>query len=179
MIHASVNDLDDTLTALADPTRRRVVELLRDGPRRASELADGSGMSRPAMSRHLRVLRSSGLVEVAMVEDDARGRIYQLRPERFVALQAWLDQVHAFWSEQLGSFKEHAETRTAWTHAVVTAVTSRHRCRLSISVAVDPVHRVRGVHRGDRRLVPAGPAQLRRSRTRRRRSGSNRVWAGA
>jgi DNA-binding transcriptional ArsR family regulator len=109
MIHGSVNDLDVTLTALADPTRRRVVELLREGPRRASELADGSGMTRPAMSRHLRVLRSSGLVDVAMVEEDARGRIYQLRPERFVALQAWLDQVQAFWSEQLGAFKEHAE----------------------------------------------------------------------
>ncbi len=109
MINAIVNDLDSTFTALADPTRRHVVELLRDGPRRASELAEGSGMSRPAMSRHLRVLRASGLVEVTMVEDDARGRIYELRPDRFVALQAWLDQVHAFWSEQLGSFKEHAE----------------------------------------------------------------------
>ena len=57
MINGIVNDLDSTLTALADPTRRRVVELLRDGPLRASELAEGSGMSRPAMSRHLRVLR--------------------------------------------------------------------------------------------------------------------------
>ncbi|MEX1009226.1 MAG: metalloregulator ArsR/SmtB family transcription factor [Acidimicrobiia bacterium] len=109
MINATVNDLDVILTALADPTRRRVVELLRDGPRRAGELAEGSGMTRPAMSRHLRVLRSSGLVEVAMMEDDARGRVYQLRPARFVALQAWLDQVHASWSEQLGAFKEHAE----------------------------------------------------------------------
>jgi DNA-binding transcriptional ArsR family regulator len=109
MINGSVNDLDVTLTALADPTRRRVVELLRERPRRASELAEGSGMTRPAMSRHLRVLRASGLVDVAMMEEDARGRVYQLRPERFVALQAWLDQVHAFWSEQLGAFKEHAE----------------------------------------------------------------------
>jgi DNA-binding transcriptional ArsR family regulator len=109
MINGNVNDLDGTFTALADPTRRRVVELLRDGPRRAGELAEGSGMTRPAMSRHLRVLRASGLVDVAMLEDDARGRVYQLRPERFVALQAWLDQVQAFWSEQLGAFKEHAE----------------------------------------------------------------------
>jgi DNA-binding transcriptional ArsR family regulator len=109
MIHATVNDLDETLTALADPTRRRVVELLRDGPCRAGELADRSGMSRPAMSRHLKVLRSTGLVEVTMGEDDARGRVYGLRRERFVALQAWLDQVHAFWAEQLGAFKDHAE----------------------------------------------------------------------
>lgn len=61
------------------------------------------------MSRHLRVLRTSGLVEAELVDDDARLRVYRLRPERFVALQAWLDQVQAFWAEQLGSFKTHAE----------------------------------------------------------------------
>jgi DNA-binding transcriptional ArsR family regulator len=109
IIHHCVNDLDETLAALADPTRRSVVDLLRDGPRRASELAEASHMTRPAMSRHLRVLRASGIVDVETLEEDARGRVYQLRAERFVALQAWLDQVQAFWSEQLGSFKEHAE----------------------------------------------------------------------
>ena len=61
------------------------------------------------MSRHLRVLRASGLVEAELVDADARLRVYRLRPERFVALQAWLDQVQAFWAEQLGSFKAHAE----------------------------------------------------------------------
>jgi len=109
MMNATVNDLDETLAALADPTRRRVVELLRERPHRAGELADGSGMSRPAMSRHLRVLRASGLVEVEMLTEDARGRVYRLRADRFVALQAWLDQVQAFWSEQLSAFKQHAE----------------------------------------------------------------------
>jgi DNA-binding transcriptional ArsR family regulator len=109
IIHDCVNDIDKTFAALADPTRRHVVDLLRDGPRRASDLADASRMTRPAMSRHLRVLRASGIVEVETLEDDARGRVYRLRAERFVALQAWLDQVQAFWSEQLGAFKEHAE----------------------------------------------------------------------
>jgi DNA-binding transcriptional ArsR family regulator len=104
-----VNDLDQTLAALADPTRRRVVELLQHGPRRASDLAAASQMTRPAMSRHLRVLRTSGLVDVDLLEDDARGRVYRLRPDHLTGLQAWLDQVQAFWSEQLGSFKEHAE----------------------------------------------------------------------
>jgi DNA-binding transcriptional ArsR family regulator len=104
-----VNDLDDTFAALADPTRRHVVDLLRERPRRASELAAASRMTRPAMSRHLRVLRASGIVDVETLADDARGRVYTLRAERFVGLQAWLDQVQAFWSEQLGSFKEHAE----------------------------------------------------------------------
>jgi DNA-binding transcriptional ArsR family regulator len=85
------------------------VDLLRAGPRRASDLAAETSMTRPAMSRHLRVLRANGLVEVETLEDDARGRVYRLRADRFVALQAWLDQVQAFWTEQLGAFREHAE----------------------------------------------------------------------
>jgi DNA-binding transcriptional ArsR family regulator len=104
-----VNDLDVTLAALADPTRRRVVDLLRDRPRRAGELAASAAMSAPAMSRHLRVLRASGLVEAESGDEDARLRLYRLRPEQFVALQGWLDQVQAFWGEQLGAFKAHAE----------------------------------------------------------------------
>jgi DNA-binding transcriptional ArsR family regulator len=104
-----VNDLDDTLAALADPTRRRVVYLLRKGPRRAGELAEATGMSGPALSRHLRVLRVNGLVETAVDDSDARVRLYRLRQQPFVALQAWLDQVDSFWGEQLGAFKAHAE----------------------------------------------------------------------
>jgi DNA-binding transcriptional ArsR family regulator len=103
------SNLDVTLAALAEPTRRRLVDLLRDGPRRAGELAAELRMTPPATSRHLRVLRSSGLVEVAWSDDDARLRLYRLRPEPFVALQAWLDQLDAFWGEQLDSFKKRAE----------------------------------------------------------------------
>jgi DNA-binding transcriptional ArsR family regulator len=66
-------------------------------------------MPATALSRHLHVLRSSGLVAVEMLEEDARGRLYALNPDRLAAVQAWLDQVQAFWSEQLGSFKKHAE----------------------------------------------------------------------
>ena len=106
-----MKDLDATLSALADPTRRQVVDLLRTGPRRAGELAASAETSAPAMSRHLRVLRATGLVEAAGVDDDARWRVYRLRREPFVALQAWLDQVEAFWGEQLGAFKAHAERR--------------------------------------------------------------------
>ena len=105
--------MDDVIAALADPARRQVVELLRAGPRRAGELAAAVHMSGPAMSRHLRVLRSSGLVEADVVDSDARVRMYRLRAEPFVALRAWLDQVDAFWSEQLGAFKQHAEGRRA------------------------------------------------------------------
>jgi DNA-binding transcriptional ArsR family regulator len=104
-----VNDIDVTFAALADPTRRRVVELLRERPLRAGEVAERIGVSRPAMSRHLRALRSGGLVDVELSEDDGRARRYQLRPERFVALQAWLSELEGHWVNQLQSFREQAE----------------------------------------------------------------------
>ncbi|WP_101789420.1 ArsR/SmtB family transcription factor [Nonomuraea indica] len=104
-----MDDVDATLAALADPTRRKVIDLLREGPRPAGELAQAVQMSAPALSRHLRVLRGVGLVEVATGGDDARLRLYTLRQEPFEALRAWLDQVQAFWAEQLGSFKDHVE----------------------------------------------------------------------
>ena len=111
---SAARELDETFAALADPTRRRVVELLRKRPRRAGELAAAFGMSPPAMSRHLRVLRRTSLVEEDSLEEDARVRVYRLRPERFAALRGWLEEVEAFWGEQLGAFKAHAErTRKA------------------------------------------------------------------
>jgi DNA-binding transcriptional ArsR family regulator len=106
-------DIDATLAALADPTRRRVVDALRDRPRRAGELAALVGVSAPALSRHLRVLRGSGVVTADFVADDARGREYALRIEPFVALEAWLDQVHAFWGDQLDGFADHVNRAVA------------------------------------------------------------------
>jgi DNA-binding transcriptional ArsR family regulator len=103
-----INDLDPALAALADPTRRRVVELLGGGPRRAGDLAARCGASRQAMSRHLNVLRSGGLVDVSLDDGDGRGRVYSLRPAGLEALRAWLDQVEAMWSEQLASFASRA-----------------------------------------------------------------------
>jgi len=102
-------NLDDTLAALADPTRRRVIDRLRRRPHRAGELASAFQMSAPAMSRHLRVLRRNGLVEEERVDDDARVRVYRLRPKPFQDLQHWLSQLESIWTEQLGSFKAHAE----------------------------------------------------------------------
>jgi DNA-binding transcriptional ArsR family regulator len=101
--------IDRTLAALADPTRRGVIDLLRERPRRAGELAAAARMSAPAMSRHLRVLRASKLIEERHPENDARQRIYQLRPEPFDALQAWLGHVQQFWAGQLDGFKAFAE----------------------------------------------------------------------
>jgi DNA-binding transcriptional ArsR family regulator len=104
-------DLDRTFAALADPTRRAVVDLLRKKPRRAGELAESFGMSAPAMSRHLRVLRRTGLIEDDAVEHDARVRLYRLKPEPFAVLRDWLDQVELFWAGQLDAFKAHVEKR--------------------------------------------------------------------
>jgi DNA-binding transcriptional ArsR family regulator len=101
--------IDATIAALADPTRRFVVDTLRSGARPAGEIARLAGMSRPAMSRHLRVLRMSGLVEEESPEQDSRIRLYSLRREPFSALEAWLEQVQSFWNDQLASFKSHAE----------------------------------------------------------------------
>ena len=104
-----VKDIDATLSALADPTRRRIVELLRVRPQLAGELAAAFDVSAPAVSRHLKVLRRSGLVTDHGVDGDARLRVYELQQEPFTALQAWLDQVQAFWTDQLGAFREHVE----------------------------------------------------------------------
>lgn len=108
----AVNKLDRTLLALADPTRRGVIELLRKKPRKASDLADELAVTRPAMSRHLRVLRKTGLVSESELEHDARVRMYRLEREPFSELRSWLDEVEAFWGEQLHAFKLHAERRS-------------------------------------------------------------------
>jgi DNA-binding transcriptional ArsR family regulator len=104
-----MSDLDRTLSALADPTRRAVVELLQGQPRRAGEIAGSLQMSFPAMSRHLRVLRESGLVEEERSQTDSRVRVYRLRQEPFGELGSWLEQVQSFWHDELLSFKRHVE----------------------------------------------------------------------
>lgn len=96
--------LDTTLAALAEPSRRRVVSLLRDGPMRAGELAEALGASRPATSRHLRVLREAHVVAEVPDPTDRRGRIYSLRTAPLRDLETWLDEVQRFWDDQLTSF---------------------------------------------------------------------------
>jgi DNA-binding transcriptional ArsR family regulator len=97
------------LQALAEPTRLAVVELLSSGPQRAGELAQAARVSSPAMSKHLRVLLEAGIVADERGVNDARLRVFRLRPEPIVALRAWLDQLQAQWDEQLRSFKRHVE----------------------------------------------------------------------
>lgn len=101
--------LDRTLAALADPHRRRVIELLRERPRRAGELADAVGLNPPALSRHLRTLKASGLIDEEHPAFDARVRIYSLRPKPMANLKAWLEQTEQLWQLQLAAFKAHLE----------------------------------------------------------------------
>lgn len=101
--------LDRTLAALADPHRRRVVDLLRERPHRAGELAQAARISFPAMSRHLKTLRQSGLVDEDRDELDSRVRIYRLRPEAMAELKTWLAETDAMWARQLAAFKSHLQ----------------------------------------------------------------------
>lgn len=101
--------IDRTLAALADPHRRRVVDLLSERPRAAGDLARAVDLSAPSMSRHLKTLRESGLVEESHPTFDARVRIYALRPEPMVHLLRWLEESERLWSEQLLAFKAHLE----------------------------------------------------------------------
>lgn len=108
-------DIDGTLAALAEPNRRAIVERLGHGPSLPSELALVLGISRPALSRHLRHLKAAGVVEQGVLHADARARPIRLRPEPFDDLSRWLEQVGAFWGDQLASFKAHAERTTKET----------------------------------------------------------------
>jgi DNA-binding transcriptional ArsR family regulator len=91
------------LAVLADPTRRKVFERLRYGPRAVNAIASGLPVSRPAVSQHLKVLKGAGLVEE---RTEGVRRIYSLRREGLMELREWLD---SFWSDALEAFKLEAE----------------------------------------------------------------------
>jgi DNA-binding transcriptional ArsR family regulator len=103
--------VDKTFAALADPHRRRAVELLGERPRRAGELADALGLPPPTMSRHLRQLKESGLVEETHPEFDARVRVYALKDGAMSEVKRWVAETEAMWSMQLAAFKAHIEKK--------------------------------------------------------------------
>ncbi|MEO7060971.1 MAG: metalloregulator ArsR/SmtB family transcription factor [Lapillicoccus sp.] len=92
--------MDAVMQALADPSRRTVLEILRDHPATAGELAAALPIARPGVPRHLRVLREAGLVEV---RQDAQRRIYTLRPETLIEVDDWLAGYRALWQNRLGA----------------------------------------------------------------------------
>ena len=104
---AAASPVDATLAALADPVRRRTVELLAERPHRAGELAEALAISPSAMSKHLRLLREHDLVTEEHPPFDARVRIYALRSAPMADLRAWLDLAERGWAEQLTAFADH------------------------------------------------------------------------
>jgi DNA-binding transcriptional ArsR family regulator len=100
--------LESTFAALSDPTDWPWCNCCAKA-RAAGELAEALDMSAPALSRHLKVLRASGLIQDAALEEDARVRLFRLEPAAFADLRDWLTEVEAFWGGQLQAFKAHAE----------------------------------------------------------------------
>src|SRR5271167_1185985 len=109
-----------TFSALADPTRRAVLDLLRQGVQPAGQIARAFPVSRPAISKHLRLLRKAHLVQE---KREGRHRLYQLNPEPLKAVDSWLEQYRVFWQVNLTNLKAFVEAE----HARETAGSDRNR----------------------------------------------------
>ena len=96
------------LQVLAEPRRLRILELLRDGERPVGELVEGLGVSQPAVSKHLRVLKAAGLVEA---RTDAQRRLYRIRPEPLAELDDWLASYRKLWTTHLDRLEDHLDRR--------------------------------------------------------------------
>ena len=95
-----------SFAVLAEPTRRDILDLLRDGERPVGELVDRLQLSQPAVSKHLRVLREAGLVDVRA---DAQRRLYRLRPEPLAEVDEWLAPYRRLWNRSLDKLQRHLE----------------------------------------------------------------------
>jgi DNA-binding transcriptional ArsR family regulator len=96
------------LDVLAEPARRRILDLLLEQPRSVGELVDRVGLSQPGTSKHLRVLRDAGLVDV---RKDAQRRVYELRLEPLAELDAWLEPYRRLWAGRLDALERHLDER--------------------------------------------------------------------
>ena len=96
----------DAFEAIAEPNRRRILDLLRSGERPAGDVVDALAITQPAVSKHLRLLREAGLVRVRA---DGQRRLYSLSPGEFAAIEAWLEPYRAFWRSKLDALEEHLE----------------------------------------------------------------------
>ena len=98
----------DAFQALADPTRRRIVEVLRGGERPVSDLVGAVEIDQSGVSRHLRILFEAGFVKV---RPDGQRRLYSLRPEPFLALDLWVGRYRALWEARLDRFAQALERK--------------------------------------------------------------------
>ena len=96
----------NTFEVLAEPTRRQILDLIRDDERSVSELVESLSMSQPAVSKHLRVLRDAGLVDVRA---DAQRRLYRLRPAPLAEIDEWLAPYRRLWNRSLDKLERHLE----------------------------------------------------------------------
>jgi DNA-binding transcriptional ArsR family regulator len=115
---------DAAFSALADPTRRAVLDLLRAGTRPAGEIARAFPVSRPAISKHLRILRRAHLVEERR---EGRHRLYQLNPEPLKAVDSWLDQYRRFWTASLENLKSFVEAEYEKEILATKPPSAKHR----------------------------------------------------
>jgi len=97
-----------TFELVADPTRRTILDLLREGERSVGELVERIGLSQPGVSKHLRALREAGLVGV---RQDAQRRLYRLEPEQLSEIDAWIRPYREFWSGRLDALEEHLDRK--------------------------------------------------------------------
>jgi DNA-binding transcriptional ArsR family regulator len=102
--------MPNAFATLADPNRRRILDLLRERERPVGELVHALSVSQPAVSKHLRVLREAGVVEVRV---DAQRRLYRVRAEPLREIDAWLEPYRAMWSERLDALDRHLQSMTA------------------------------------------------------------------
>jgi DNA-binding transcriptional ArsR family regulator len=122
--HSSSHAVGAAFQALADPTRRALLELLRRGSRPAGEMASAFPVSRPAISRHLRVLRQAHLVRESR---SGRHRYYALNPEPLRAVDKWLEDYRALWSGKLAALKAFIEADEAASRSGSTQTKRRGR----------------------------------------------------
>ena len=101
--------MSTTFDVLAEPNRRRILDLLVPAERPVGELVDRLGLSQPAVSKHLRVLREAGLVDVRV---DAQRRLYRVRPEPLRAIDEWLQPYREMWASSLDDLERHLDTTT-------------------------------------------------------------------
>ena len=95
-----------SFAVLAEPSRRTILDVLRDGERPVGDLVEHLRLSQPAVSKHLRVLREAGLVEVRI---DAQRRLYRIRPEPLAEIDEWLEPYRALWTRSLDALERHLE----------------------------------------------------------------------
>jgi DNA-binding transcriptional ArsR family regulator len=97
-----------TFQALSEPSRQAILDLLRDGERPVGHLVDRLPLSQPAVSKHLRVLKQAGMVEVRI---EGQRRLYRIRPEPLAELDAWLASYRQLWTTHLDRLEDHLDRR--------------------------------------------------------------------